>query len=108
MRRCLAARQVCGGQLQRAMIAMALCSAPDLIVFDEPTTTLDVITQLGILKAIAGVIREAGVAASPSATIWRWSPSWLTTFWCWAMGGRWNTARPGRFCSHPLMTTPSA
>jgi ABC-type glutathione transport system ATPase component len=55
--------QVSGGQLQRAMIAMALCSAPDLIVFDEPTTALDVITQLGILQAIAGVIREAGVAA---------------------------------------------
>lgn len=55
--------QVSGGQLQRAMIAMALCSGPDLIVFDEPTTALDVITQLGILQAIAGVIREAGVAA---------------------------------------------
>jgi ABC-type glutathione transport system ATPase component len=55
--------QVSGGQLQRAMIAMALCSAPDLIVFDEPTTALDVITQLGILQAIAGVIREARVAA---------------------------------------------
>lgn len=35
----------------------------DLIVFDEPTTALDVITQLGILQAIGGVIREAGVAA---------------------------------------------
>lgn len=55
--------QVSGGQLQRAMIAMALCSAPDLIVFDEPTTALDVITQLGILQAIAGLIRQAGVAA---------------------------------------------
>ncbi|TDV67601.1 ABC transporter ATP-binding protein [Pseudomonas sp. LP_7_YM] len=55
--------QVSGGQLQRAMIAMALCSAPDLIVFDEPTTALDVITQLGILQTIAGVIRRFGVAA---------------------------------------------
>lgn len=55
--------QVSGGQLQRAMIAMALCSAPDLIVFDEPTTALDVITQLGILQAIAKVIRQEGVAA---------------------------------------------
>ncbi|HXR02100.1 MAG TPA: ABC transporter ATP-binding protein [Pseudomonas sp.] len=55
--------QVSGGQLQRAMIAMALCSAPDLIVFDEPTTALDVITQLGILQVIAGVIRQSGVAA---------------------------------------------
>lgn len=55
--------QVSGGQLQRAMIAMALCSSPQLIVFDEPTTALDVVTQLGILQAIAQVIRRAGVAA---------------------------------------------
>ncbi|MBD8730047.1 ABC transporter ATP-binding protein [Pseudomonas sp. CFBP 13710] len=55
--------QVSGGQLQRAMIAMALCSSPELIVFDEPTTALDVVTQLGILQAIAQVIRRAGVAA---------------------------------------------
>jgi peptide/nickel transport system ATP-binding protein len=55
--------QVSGGQLQRAMIAMALCSSPDLIVFDEPTTALDVVTQLGILQAIAQVIRQVGVAA---------------------------------------------
>lgn len=55
--------QVSGGQLQRAMIAMALCSGPELIIFDEPTTALDVITQLGILQAIAEVTRHAGVAA---------------------------------------------
>lgn len=55
--------QVSGGQLQRAMIAMALCSAPDMIVFDEPTTALDVITQLEILQAIASVIRQGRVAA---------------------------------------------
>lgn len=55
--------QVSGGQLQRAMIAMALCSGPELIIFDEPTTALDVITQLGILQSIAEVIRRAGVAA---------------------------------------------
>ncbi|MDA3887846.1 MAG: ATP-binding cassette domain-containing protein, partial [Allgaiera sp.] len=34
--------QVSGGQLQRAMTAMALCPAPDLVIFDEPTTALDV------------------------------------------------------------------
>lgn len=34
--------QVSGGQLQRAMIAMAMCAGPDLIIFDEPTTALDV------------------------------------------------------------------
>lgn len=55
--------QVSGGQLQRAMIAMALCSSPELIIFDEPTTALDVVTQLGILKAIKQAIEYSGVAA---------------------------------------------
>ena len=55
--------QVSGGQLQRAMIAMALCAGPELLIFDEPTTALDVTTQLGVLKAIRDVIRLSGVAA---------------------------------------------
>jgi peptide/nickel transport system ATP-binding protein len=55
--------QVSGGQLQRAMTAMALCSKPDLVVFDEPTTALDVTTQIGVLAAIKEAIRETHVAA---------------------------------------------
>ncbi|PWC20178.1 ABC transporter [Brenneria roseae subsp. roseae] len=55
--------QVSGGQLQRAMIAMAMCAGPELIIFDEPTTALDVTTQLGVLKAIDDIIRLTGVAA---------------------------------------------
>ena len=55
--------QVSGGQLQRAMTAMALCSEPDLIVFDEPTTALDVTTQIEVLAAIKDAIRDTGVAA---------------------------------------------
>ncbi|WP_415752066.1 ABC transporter ATP-binding protein [Mesorhizobium sp. B2-1-8] len=55
--------QVSGGQLQRVMTAMALCPAPDLIVFDEPTTALDVTTQIGVLAAIKDAIRDTGVAA---------------------------------------------
>ena len=55
--------QVSGGQLQRAMTAMALCPRPDLVVFDEPTTALDVTTQIDVLAAIKTAIRETGVAA---------------------------------------------
>jgi len=55
--------QVSGGQLQRVMTAMALCSEPDLIVFDEPTTALDVTTQIDVLAAIKDAIRGTGVAA---------------------------------------------
>ncbi|OQM74906.1 ABC transporter ATP-binding protein [Manganibacter manganicus] len=55
--------QVSGGQLQRVMTAMALCSQPDLIVFDEPTTALDVTTQIDVLAAIKKAIRDTGVAA---------------------------------------------
>ena len=55
--------QVSGGQLQRVMTAMALCSKPDLVVFDEPTTALDVTTQIEVLAAIKDAIAETGVAA---------------------------------------------
>lgn len=55
--------QVSGGQLQRAMTAMALCSNPDLIIFDEPTTALDVTTQIDVLAAIKHAIEETDTAA---------------------------------------------
>jgi peptide/nickel transport system ATP-binding protein len=55
--------QVSGGQLQRAMFAMALACHPDVVVFDEPTTALDVTTQLEVLIAIREVVKQAGSAA---------------------------------------------
>ncbi|PYE46189.1 peptide/nickel transport system ATP-binding protein [Rhizobium sp. PP-F2F-G20b] len=55
--------QASGGQLQRAMTAMALCPNPELIVFDEPTTALDVTTQIDVLAAIKHAISKTGTAA---------------------------------------------
>ena len=55
--------QVSGGQLQRAMVAMAMACRPDLIVFDEPTTALDVTTQIEVLAAIKDVVRQFDTAA---------------------------------------------
>jgi peptide/nickel transport system ATP-binding protein len=45
------------------MTAMALCPKPDLVIFDEPTTALDVTTQIDVLAAIKEAIRDTGVAA---------------------------------------------
>lgn len=55
--------QVSGGQLQRAMTAMAMACRPDLIIFDEPTTALDVTTQIEVLAAIRNAVRQFGTAA---------------------------------------------
>jgi peptide/nickel transport system ATP-binding protein len=55
--------QVSGGQLQRAMTAMSMSCRPDLIVFDEPTTALDVTTQIEVLAAIKQVVRQFHTAA---------------------------------------------
>ena len=55
--------QVSGGQLQRAMVAMAMSCEPDLIIFDEPTTALDVTTQIEVLAAIKDVVKQFNTAA---------------------------------------------
>ena len=55
--------QLSGGQLQRVALALAFACRPRFIVFDEPTTGLDVTTQSYILKMIAQLCREHGVAA---------------------------------------------
>jgi peptide/nickel transport system ATP-binding protein len=55
--------QVSGGQLQRAMTAMAMSCRPDLIIFDEPTTALDVTTQIKVLAAIRAIVRDHQTAA---------------------------------------------
>jgi peptide/nickel transport system ATP-binding protein len=55
--------QVSGGQLQRLMAAMALITEPVLVILDEPTTALDVTTQIEVLRAFKKVVRERGMTA---------------------------------------------
>ena len=55
--------QVSGGQLQRAMTAMAMSCRPDLIIFDEPTTALDVTTQVEVLAAMRAIVEQFNTAA---------------------------------------------
>lgn len=55
--------QVSGGQLQRAMTAMAMSCRPDLIIFDEPTTALDVTTQIEVLASIRDILEQFDTAA---------------------------------------------
>src|SRR6187397_2158485 len=51
------------GQLQRLMAAMALITDPEVVILDEPTTALDVTTQVEVLRAFRRVVRERQVTA---------------------------------------------
>ncbi len=55
--------QVSGGQLQRVMSAMAMTCGPDLLVLDEPTTALDVTTQIEVLATVRDLIRNNNTSA---------------------------------------------
>lgn len=55
--------QLSGGQLQRAMAAMAMSCKPDLLVMDEPTTALDVTTQIEVLVMLRKLVREFNTGA---------------------------------------------
>lgn len=54
--------QLSGGQQQRIMLVMAMATNPELLILDEPTTALDVTTQLEVLRAIRSMVAHLGCA----------------------------------------------
>lgn len=54
--------ELSGGQRQRVLIATALAAEPDLILADEPTTALDLVTQHQILDLLESLVQQRGLA----------------------------------------------
>lgn len=54
--------QLSGGMLQRVMIAISMCLQPSLLIADEPTTALDVVNQLQVLRELERLRREKGTS----------------------------------------------
>jgi peptide/nickel transport system ATP-binding protein len=54
--------ELSGGMRQRAVLAMALVTEPDLVILDEPTSALDVLTQAGIMNVLKAIKREQGTS----------------------------------------------
>ena len=54
--------ELSGGQRQRLLIAMAMSAGPDLLIADEPTTALDMVTEAGVLRLLQQLCKEEGMA----------------------------------------------
>jgi len=54
--------ELSGGMRQRAVLAMALVTEPDLVILDEPTSALDVLTQANIMNVLKKIKKEIGTS----------------------------------------------
>lgn len=54
--------ELSGGMRQRAVLAMALVTEPDLVILDEPTSALDVLTQANIMNVLKRIKRDLGTS----------------------------------------------
>jgi peptide/nickel transport system ATP-binding protein len=96
--------QVSGGQLQRAMTAMALCASPEVIVFDEPTTALDAATRDQVLATHCAPPAPRRFISATICLLWPESP---ISYWCYATDAQSNTDRRELSSMHPAIRTRS-
>ncbi len=93
---------------QRVLIALALLLEPQLLILDEPTTALDILTQRNIMDVLKELRQKFGFAMLLFRTIWRWQPNWQIASRQCTPGRSSRSAMCARFFVTPVIPIPLA
>jgi len=97
-----------GGMRQRIMLASVMLLKPKLLVADEPTTALDMLSQRDVMEVMTDLARDEGVAVLLITHDLRLVARTPSAWWWWKRAGWWRRAKPPRFCGRRPIPIPAS